>query len=72
MIYVLFAVLVMQISAFIIGDHIKRLQNDGRKTDQSEEDFNMQVKRWNKVQSALQCVASVCLILYLLYTKGII
>lgn len=72
MFYLLLAILILQISVLIIGDHIKHLRNDGRRSNQSEEDFQKQLGRWTKAQNTLQSVASLWLLLYLLHIKGII
>ncbi len=72
MLYLILATLVLQISVLIIGDHIKHLRNDGRRNNQSEEDFEKQIRRWSKAQNTLQLIATVWLTLYLLYEKGII
>ncbi len=72
MFYLLLAVVVLQIAVLVIGDYIKRLRNNGRKSNQSEEAYHKQIKRWSKVQNTLQGEALLLLILYLLYEKGMI
>ncbi len=52
--------------------HISKLQNDGRKGNQSEEAFDKQIKRWQRAVNTLQLVACICLLLNLLHIKGII
>lgn len=70
--HLLLIALILEIIVFPIHLHISKLQNDGRKTDQSEEDFNKQIKRWQRTVSALQFIACICLLLNILHTKGII
>lgn len=70
--YLLIIALVLQIVSLILSGYIARLQNNGRKGNQSEEDFNKQVKRLNLASNIIQTVVVLCLLLNLLLAKGII
>lgn len=70
--YLSFAFMILQIIAFPMYIHISNLQNDGRKGNQSEDAFDKQIKRWQRVVNTLQLAACICLLLNLLHTQGII
>lgn len=70
--YLLIIALILQIISIVLGFYITRLQNDGRKSDQSEEDFDKQLKHWKAIVSVIQGTACICLLLNLLQTQGVI
>ena len=70
--YLLIIALILQIISIALGTCINHLQNDGRKGDQSEEDFDKQIKRIKLIVSIVQGAACICLLLNLLQTQGVI
>ena len=66
--YLLIIALILQIISIALGTCINHLQNDGRKGDQSEEDFDKQIKRIKLIVSIVQGAACICLLLNLLRT----
>lgn len=70
--YLSFAFMILQIIAFPMYIHISNLQNDGRKGNQSEDAFDKQIKRWQRVVNTLQLMACICAMINVLIAKGII
>lgn len=70
--YFIIIALILQVITFPMHIHISNLQNDGRKGDQSEEDFDKQIKRIKLIVSIVQGAACICLLLNLLQTQGVI
>lgn len=70
--YFIIIALILQVITFPMHIHISNLQNDGRKGDQSEEDFDKQLKHWKAIVSVIQGAACICLLLNLLQTQGVI
>ena len=70
--YLLIIALILEIISIALGFYINHLQNAGRKGDQSEEDFDKQIKRIKLIVSIVQGAACICLLLNLLQTQGVI
>lgn len=70
--YLSFAFMILQIIAIPMLIYFSNLKNDGRKADQSEEDYNKQIKRWQCAIITLQLMACICAMINVLLAKGII